>query len=149
MDPVLDLLDVADRHEAHADRGVHVGAEDDPFLALGQPRPAERLRPEPGQAGQVMSVHDNVVQRDGHADSMRRAGAPRCVLTTRPGCAGAFNRGSISLNSRERLSIRGYAWIGGSCFASVGPAASPRLPKRRVGGPGRGVLVSSGLSGTQ
>jgi len=41
---------------------------DDP---LGQDLPAQRLRPEPGQAGQIVSVNDDVVESDGHAYRMR------------------------------------------------------------------------------
>ena len=33
--------------------------------------PAQRLRPEPGQAGQIVSVNDDVVESDGHAGGMR------------------------------------------------------------------------------
>jgi hypothetical protein len=32
---------------------------------------AHRLRPEPGQAGQIVSVNDDVMESDGHAGSMR------------------------------------------------------------------------------
>src|ERR1700735_1348582 len=53
------------------------------------------------------------------------------------------------MNFRERLSIRGYAWISGSCFASVGPAASPGRPKRRSGGLGRALLSSNGFTGDE
>jgi hypothetical protein len=47
---VLDRLGIGDRHEAHADGRVLVGADDDLVLALAQYLPAKRLRPEPGQA---------------------------------------------------------------------------------------------------
>ena len=53
MHAVLDRLGVGDWHEADADRCVLVGPDDDLVLALGQDLPAERLRPEPGQAGQI------------------------------------------------------------------------------------------------
>ena len=71
MHPVLDRLGIGDRHEAHADGRVLVGPDDDLVLALGQDLPAERLRPEPGQAGQIVSVNDDVAESDGHAASMR------------------------------------------------------------------------------
>jgi hypothetical protein len=71
MHPVLDRLGVGDRHEAHADGCVLVSPYDDLVLPLGQNLPAECLCPEPCQAGQVVSVNDDVVESDGHADSMR------------------------------------------------------------------------------
>jgi hypothetical protein len=71
MHAVLDRLGLGDRHEAHADGRVLVGPDDDLVLPLGQDLPAKRLRPEPGQAGRIVSVNDNVVESDGHADSMR------------------------------------------------------------------------------
>ena len=67
----LTVLGVGDRHEAHADGRVLVGPDDDLVLALGQDLPAQHLRPEPGQGGQVVSVNDDVVESDGHAGSMR------------------------------------------------------------------------------
>ena len=71
MYTVLDRLGIGDRHEAHADRRVLVCRDDDLVVALGEDFPAERLRPEPGQAGQVVSVNDDVVESDGHSDTMR------------------------------------------------------------------------------
>ena len=71
MHAVLDRLGIGDRHEAHADGCVFVSPDDDLVLPFGQDLPAERLRPEPGQAGQVVSVNDDVVESDGHVDSMR------------------------------------------------------------------------------
>jgi len=71
MHPVLDRLGVGDRHEADAGGRVLVGPDDDLVLALGQYLPAQRLRPEPGQARQIVSVYDYVVESDGHAGSMR------------------------------------------------------------------------------
>jgi hypothetical protein len=78
MHPAVDRLGIADRHEAHADRHeahaggrVLVSPDDDLVLALGQDLPARRLRPEPGQAGQIVSVNDDVMESDGHAGSMR------------------------------------------------------------------------------
>ncbi len=71
MHPVLDRLGVGDRHEAHADGCVLVGPEDDLVLPLGQDLPAQRLRPEPGQAGQIVSVNHDVAEPDGHAGSTR------------------------------------------------------------------------------
>jgi hypothetical protein len=38
------------------------------------------LRPEPGQAGQVVGVNDDVVKSDRHADSMR--GTLDCIPAT-------------------------------------------------------------------
>src|SRR5215813_7176218 len=81
MHTVLDPLGIGDRHEAHADRRVLVRPDDDLALALGKNLPAKRLRPEPGQAGQVVSVNDNVVKSDRHAHSMR--GRPGCAPATR------------------------------------------------------------------
>src|SRR4029077_7128395 len=58
---------------------------DDLVLALGQDLPAKRLCPEPGQAGQVVSVNDDVVESDRHVDSMRgtmnRDSRTRALLT--------------------------------------------------------------------
>ena len=71
MYTVLDRLGIGNRHEAHADRRVLVCRDDDLVVALGEDFPAERLRPEPGQAGQVVSVNDDVVESDGDSDSMR------------------------------------------------------------------------------
>ena len=73
MHAVLDRLGIGDGHEAHADRRVLVGPGDDLVLPLGQDLPAKRLRPEPSQVGQVVSVNDNVVESDRHIDSMRGA----------------------------------------------------------------------------
>jgi hypothetical protein len=71
MHAVLDHLGIGDRHEAHAGGRVLAGPDDDLVLPLGQDLPAGRLRPEPGQAGQVVSVNDDVAEPDGHARSMR------------------------------------------------------------------------------
>ena len=71
MYAVLDRLGVGDRHEAHAGGCVLVSPYDDLVLPLGENLPAKRLRPEPGQAGQLVSVNDDVVGSDGHAGSMR------------------------------------------------------------------------------
>ena len=71
MHTVLDRLGIGDRHEAHADGRVLVSPDDDLALTLGKNLPAERLRPEPGKAGQVVGVNDDVVKSDRHADSMR------------------------------------------------------------------------------
>ena len=73
MHLVLDRLGISDRHEADAHRSVLVRPDDNLVLPLGQDLPAKRLRPEPSQAGQVMSVNDNVVEADRHIDSMRGA----------------------------------------------------------------------------
>ena len=54
--------------------------EIDRLLALGEDLPAERLRPEPGQAGQIVSVDDDVVESDGHVASMR--GMTDCLSRT-------------------------------------------------------------------
>src|SRR5690348_12794651 len=70
MHTILDRLGIGHGHEADADRGVVVGSDDDLALALGQDLPAQRLRPEPGQARQVVSVNDDVVQSDRHANSL-------------------------------------------------------------------------------
>ena len=71
MHPVLDRLGIGDRHETHADRRVLVGPDDDLVRMHGQDLPAERLRPEPGRAGQIVSVNHDVVELDGRAGSMR------------------------------------------------------------------------------
>jgi hypothetical protein len=55
----------------HMRRVRLVRPDGDLVLPLGQDLPAQRLRPEPGQAGQVVSVNDDVVESDGHAGSMR------------------------------------------------------------------------------
>jgi hypothetical protein len=41
----------------------------DQLAIYGQP--GVGLRPEPGQAGRIVSVNDDVVESDGHAASMR------------------------------------------------------------------------------
>ena len=71
MHAVLDRLGVGDRHEAPADRCVLVSPDDDLVLPLGQDLPAQRLRPEPGQSGKIVSVEHDVVESDGQAGSMR------------------------------------------------------------------------------
>ena len=71
MHAVLDRLGVGDRHEAHPGGRVLAGPDDDLVLALGQDLPARRLCPEPGQAGQIVSVNDDVVDSDAQADRMR------------------------------------------------------------------------------
>jgi hypothetical protein len=57
--------------------------DDDLVLPLGEYLPAKRLCPEPGQAGQVVSVDDDVGESDGHAGSMRgtldRIPGTRCL----------------------------------------------------------------------
>jgi len=77
---ILDRLGIGDGHEAHPDQRVLVGPDDDLVLALGKHRPAKRLRPEPGQARQIVSVNDNVMQSYGHAASMRRALDPPLIV---------------------------------------------------------------------
>jgi hypothetical protein len=47
-----------------------IGPDDDLVVALGQDLPAKRLCPEPRQAPQIMSVNDDVVQSDRHADAI-------------------------------------------------------------------------------
>src|SRR5215471_9150953 len=70
---ILDRLGIGNGHEAHADWRVLVGPDDDLVLALAQYLPAKGPRPEPGQARQIVSINDDVVQSYGHAASMRRA----------------------------------------------------------------------------
>ena len=81
MHAVLDRLGAGDRHEAQAGGRVLVGPDDDLVLPFGQDLPAGRLRPEPGQAGQVVSVNDDAAEPDGHAGSMR--GTPDRIPETR------------------------------------------------------------------
>ena len=80
MHAVLDRLGVGDRHEADAEGRVLVIPGDDLVLALREHLPAKRLGPEPRQAGQIVSVDDNVVKSDGHVASMR--GMPACISRT-------------------------------------------------------------------
>jgi hypothetical protein len=87
MHAILDRLGVVDRHEAHADGRVLVGSDNDLILALAQYLPAKRLRPEPGQARQIMSINDDVVQSYWHVASMRRALDPH---PTNPGFSPAL-----------------------------------------------------------
>ena len=77
MHAVLDRLGIGDRHEAHAGGRVLVGPDDDLVLALGENLPAERLRPEAGQARQIVRVNDDVMESNGHVDSMR--GTTDCI----------------------------------------------------------------------
>jgi hypothetical protein len=65
MHAVLERLGAGDWHEAHASGRVLVGSDDDLVLALGQDLPAGRLRPERGQAGQIVSVNDDGRGRTG------------------------------------------------------------------------------------
>ena len=81
MHAVLDRLGVGDRHEAHADGRVLVGPDHDFVLPLGENLPAKGLRPEPGQAGQIVSINDDVVESDRHVVSM--PGTPGCISRTR------------------------------------------------------------------
>src|SRR6266566_7731627 len=71
MHAVLDCLRIGDRHEADPDGCILISPDDDLPLTLGQDLPAKRLRPEPGQRRQVMSVDDDVVKSDSHADSLQ------------------------------------------------------------------------------
>ena len=89
MHAILDRLGIGDWHEAHADGRVLVGPDDDLIFALAQYLPAKRLRPESGQARQIMSINDDVVQSYGHVASMRRALDP---LTTNPGSSAITGR---------------------------------------------------------
>ena len=77
MHEVLDRLGIGNRHEAHAGRRVLVGPDDDLVLARGENLPAERLRPEAGQARQIVRVNDDVMESNGHVDSMR--GTTDCI----------------------------------------------------------------------
>jgi hypothetical protein len=61
---------LGDRHEADTDGGNLVSPHNDLALALGEDLPAKRLRPEPGQSGQVVPVNDNVVEAHRHAASL-------------------------------------------------------------------------------
>jgi hypothetical protein len=86
MNAVLDRFKIGDWHEADADGCVLVTSDHDLALALGQHLPAKGLRPEPGQSGQVVSVDDDVVKSDRHADSL--LGESACHLanpSTSPG----------------------------------------------------------------
>ena len=70
--------------------------DDDLVLPLGQNLPAKRLRPEPGPAGQVVSVNHDVVESDGHAGSMRgtldRIPETRCSAADGPITGGHATR---------------------------------------------------------
>ncbi len=80
MHAVLDRPGVGDRHEAHAGGRVLVGPGDDLVLPPGQDLPAQRLRPEPGQAGQIVSVNHDVVEPDG----MPAVSAARWTVSRKP-----------------------------------------------------------------
>ena len=96
MYPVLDRPGAGDRHEAHADGRVLVSPDDDLVLPLGQNLPAKRLSPEPGQAGQIVSVNHDVAESDGHAVSMRgtldRIPETRCSAADGPITGGHATR---------------------------------------------------------
>ena len=77
MHAALDRLGIGNRHEAYAGRRVLVGPDDDLVFALGKNLPAKRLRPEAGLARQIVSVNDDVMEPNGHADSMR--GMTNCI----------------------------------------------------------------------
>ena len=83
MDAVLNRLGIGDRHEAHADGRVLVDSDDDLVLPLGQNFPAKRVRPEPGQAAQIVRINDDVVESDRHVASMRG------TLSFMPHCSAA------------------------------------------------------------
>jgi hypothetical protein len=102
MHPVLDRLGVGDRHEAQAGGRVLAGPDDDLVLALGQDLPAQCLRSEPGQAGQIVSVNDDVVQSDGHAGSMR--GMLGRTPGNRPFCRGRVDH----RRSRHAIAPRSF-----------------------------------------
>jgi len=65
-------------------------------LPLGQNLPAKRLRLEPGQAGQIVSVSHDVAEPDGQAGSMRgtldRIPATRCPAADGPITGGHATR---------------------------------------------------------
>src|SRR6266568_5412281 len=114
---VLNGLGIGDRHEADAHGRVLISPDDDLALALGQNLPAKRLRPEPGQAGQVVSVNDDVVESDRHPDSMR--GTLDSIPPTRT---------LLTLPERPVSGHEGRAVAGGA-------AAAPALRgDRRLGG---------------
>ena len=96
MHPVLDRLGIGDRHEAHAGGCVLVGPGDDLVLPPGQDRPARRLRPEPGQSGQIVSVNHDVAEPDGPAGRMRgtldRIPETRCPAADGPVTGGHATR---------------------------------------------------------
>ena len=96
MHPVLDRPGPGDRHEAPADGRVLVSPDDDLVLPLGQNLPAKRLRPEPGQAGQIVSVNHDLAESDGHAVSIRgtldRIPETRCFAADGPITGGHATR---------------------------------------------------------
>ncbi len=96
MYAVLDRLGVGDRHEAQAGGRVLAGPDDDLVLPPGQDLPAQCLRPEPGQAGQIVSINDDVVDPDGQAGSMRgtldRIPETRCSAADGPVTGGHATR---------------------------------------------------------
>jgi hypothetical protein len=47
------------------------GPDNDLVLPLRQDLPAQRLRPEPGEAWQIVSVNDDLVEPDGRVGSTR------------------------------------------------------------------------------
>src|SRR5450755_1294197 len=76
---------IGDRHEAHADGRVLVSPDDDLALTLAENLPAECLRPEPGQPGQIVSVNDDAIELDRHSARMcgcRRARPSRTGSTS-------------------------------------------------------------------
>jgi hypothetical protein len=68
---VLCRLRIGHHHEAHADGRVLICPDDDLAHTRGQNLLPEGLRPEPGQPGQVVSVHNDVMEPDRHAVSIR------------------------------------------------------------------------------
>ncbi len=79
-----------------------MGPDDDLFLPLGQDLPAGRLGPEPGQAGQVVSVDDDVVDSDGDVDSMRGA-LDRMPETRRSAADGSVTAGHATRWRPDRV----------------------------------------------
>jgi hypothetical protein len=73
---VLCRLRIGHRHEAHADGRVLICPDDDLAHTRGQNLLPEGLRPEPGQPGQVVSVHNDVMEPDRHAVSIRGHAGP-------------------------------------------------------------------------
>src|SRR5215470_15749316 len=148
---VLDRLGIGDRHEADADERVLVSPNNDLPLALGEDLPAKRLRPEPGQAGQVVSVDDDVVKSDRHADSLQDTleTSPADPHSSRQPLPGALRRcgsarwrlpwtRSLPRSPSPRPRAPGTCWNASAAgvWQCVAPAVSARSSARRSeGGP--------------
>lgn len=116
MDAIFDRLGLGDRHEAHADGRILFDPDNDLVLPLGQDFPAKRVRPELGQAVQIVSINDDVVESDRHVASMRG------TLSRIPHSSAAMRVADAALHAQRAIGARARAlpaqWRRGPASAS-------------------------------